>query len=488
MVPVSAKLDGQFVVSTDQRPCPEGWHVHRVGEAWLNISPVTPAIPVLDRDGNRVGLLLGTAIDLDRSCVLEDSYVADGRLTGIDDVDRFVDDHIYRLSGCFLFILSARGVNRIYLDADGSLSIVYDPEARAAGATAAALLDADEYRRRFRSKLYETLDVDNAGWFTAGLTAHEGINRLLCNHYLDLDDWTATRHWPLGPIAVSSDPKATYARICDRITRTIEILARGGDTGIALTAGSDSRLLLACSRRLVDDVSFVTVKARGGDVDVACAIRLAREFGLRHELLPFREATKAQAELWKLRAGHCVGGNNVLMHPSVEPMEGRYFVGGLGGEVGRGFLWLNADEDTPLDTSGLVARLKLPQNEEVLAAVEAWLKPLSGYDTLFKLDIAYLELRMSCWGFCDSYVKPRQKELHPMISRDNYVDMLSIPAELRRKNDICMNAIRTMWPEVLNSPINKYGNYKDYLRPLENAIKNPRKVSKKVAQLVRAWR
>ena len=52
-----------------------------------------------------------------------------------------------------------------------------------------------------------------------------------------------------------------------------------------------------------------------------------------------------EAELWRLRTGHCLGGTNVWMHPSVRPLDGRCFVGGLGGEIGRGFLWLNAQPD-----------------------------------------------------------------------------------------------------------------------------------------------
>ncbi|KQV70491.1 hypothetical protein ASC90_09245 [Rhizobium sp. Root1220] len=412
----------------------------------------------------------------------------DCRLDDVRNLDDFVEKNIYRLTGSFLFILSALGSRRIYLDADGTLSVVYDQEARVAGATASVLLDTDEYQRRFRAELYKTLDVEDAGWFTAGLTAHEGITRLLCNHYLDLDNWTTRRHWPVAPIEISKDPASVCARICDRISQTTQILARAGSTSVALTAGNDSRLLLACSRQLLANLTFVTVAAPTADMDVACAKRLARQFGLRHDVLPYREATVAEADLWRFRAGHCVGGNNVKMHPSVEPLEGQYFIGGLGGEVGRGFLWLNAKQDTAIDAKGLVARLKLARTAEVVEAVDAWLAPLAHFDTFLILDLAYLELRMSTWGFCDSYVKPRHHEIHPIISRANYVDMLSLPPELRRKGDIYFQAIEARWKEISKVPINKYGNYKDILRPAKEAIRNPKRASRKVMQIVGAWR
>ena len=488
MLPGPDNRDGQFVISTVAGPCPSGWRQRQLDGLFLNLAPEVNVVPVLDADGTSIGLLFGTPIDIDRGAIVDGQYRIDRKLDDARDLDDLIETCIYRLTGSFLFVLSALGLRRVYLDADGTLSVVYDEEAKVAGATAAALLDAAGYQERFRAKLYKTLDVDNAGWFTAGLTAHEGISRLLCNHYLDLDTWTAKRHWPLDAVAISEDPMSSCARICERVSQTIAILAGTGKTSVALTAGNDSRLLLACSRHLLANLSFVTVAAPTAELDVACATRLARQFGLRHELLPYREATPEEADLWRHRAGHCVGGNNVKMHPSVKPLEGRYFIGGLGGEVGRGFLWLNADHGTAIDAKGLVTRLKLPQNAKVIQAVDAWLAPILHFDALFILDLAYLELRMSAWGFCDSYVKPKQHEIHPMISRANFVDMLSLPPEMRRKGEVYFKAIDTLWKEVSEVPINKYGDYRDILQPAKEAIKNPRRASKKVIQLMGAWR
>jgi hypothetical protein len=482
----SDQLDGQFVISTEPRPCAQDWHRLQVGSLHLALAPFSKTVSVLDATGKQIGAFLGAPIDLEQRRLIGEQYTIDARIDEIDDIDDFVETHIYRLTGSFLFILCTPTHRRIYLDANGTLSLVYDREARAAAATAAALLSGDQYHQRFRARLYKTLDVDSAGWFTGNLTAHVGIDRLLCNHYLDLDTWTAKRHWPVAPVSTSTEPTAACARIFNRVTQTIEILARAGKTSVALTAGSDSRLLLSCCRALLGKVTFATVKAPNANVDIDCAKRLARAFSLPHEFLPYREATPSQAQLWRLRAGHCVGGNNVKMHPSVKPLEGRYFVGGLGGEVGRGFLWLNANRDTVIDAKGLVSRLKLPQDEEVLRSVEDWLSPISHFDALLKLDLAYIELRMSSWGFCDSYVKPNQNEIHPMISRANYTDMLSLPPEARRKGDIYFRQIERSWKEISEIPINKYGNYRDVLRPAFSAIRNPKRAYRKAVQLIGA--
>ncbi len=488
MPPGYDKLDGQFIISTTFQPCPQGWRQWQLDGVFLNIAEQTRVVRVADATGREVGLLLGTAIDLERGMIIDDQYSLGSSLENRQHLDAVIERDIYRLAGSFLFIVSACDAHRIYLDANGTLSVVYDRERKLAGATAAALLDPASYEARFRGKLYKTLDVDNAGWFTAGLTAHEGISRLLCNHYLDLENWTVKRHWPLAAIETAKDPTAACLRICKRISETTAILAKAGKTSVALTAGNDSRLLLACSRDMIRDLSFVTVAAPTADIDVACATRLARLAGLQHKVLPYREATSAEADLWRLRAGHCVGGNNVKMHPSVKPLEGQYFIGGLGGEVGRGFLWLNAEHNTAIDAKGLVNRLKLPPSADVLSAAEEWLAPISHFDSFFILDLAYLELRMSAWGFCDSYVKPRHCEIHPMISRENYTDMLSLPPEVRRKGTIYSKAIAALWQEISEIPVNKYGNYRDILRPAKEAIRNPKRASRKIMQIVGTWK
>lgn len=482
----SDQLDGQFVVSFEPGPRSRDWTEHQLGRLHLSLAPSTQWVRVRDGDGQHIGFILGVPIDLERRDMIVGEYVIPAHLDKDTDVDAFVEAHIYRLTGSFLFVLETSTARRIYLDANGTISLVYDPQAQIAGSTAAALLNGDQYQQRFRAKLYKALDVENAGWFTGDLTAHIGVNRLLCNHYLDLDTWIAKRHWPNSPIAVSTDPTFTCGRIFERVRETIEVVSRAGETSVALTAGSDSRLLLSCCRELLEDVSFVTVKAPNADIDINCAGRLAKKFSLPHQFLPYREANAAQKDLWRLRAGHCVGGNNVKMHPSVRPLEGRFFVGGLGGEVGRGFLWLNAKPDSAIDAAGLVSRLKLPQSEEILQSVDNWLAPISHYDALMKLDLAYIELRMSSWGFCDSYVKPRQRELHPMISRANYTDMLSLAPEVRRKGDIYFRQIQRSWKEISEVPINKYGNYRDVLTPALSAIKNPKRAYRKAVQLIEA--
>jgi len=481
-------FDGQFIVSTEERASSEGTRTLPLNSLFVTLHPQIDMITVIDNDDKVIGAFLGTVIDHDTGNLVTTTIKLNTKITTAESINNLVEEEVYKYSGRFIFILDAAAQRRIYLDANGTLSLVYDKNAKLAGATAGVLMDEGDYRERFRSDLYRTLDVDHEGWFPAGLTAHRGVDRLLCNHYLDLDTWIPVRHWPLEALAESHDPELAYSQIGDRVTQTIRALANSGKVAVALTAGNDSRLLLACCRTLTDHVSFVTVEARGADLDLACAKKLANKFNLRHEILSYRQATPAQAALWQLRAGHCVGGVNMTMHPSVHPLDGKIFIGGLGGEIGRGFLWLNAEKDTPLDAASIVSRLKLPQNDEIIEAVQQWLLPIDNFDTLLKLDLAYMELRMSAWGFCDSYTMPNQIELHPIISRQNYSAMLSLPSDQRRNRDMLLRYIDFTWGDILTYPINRYGDWRDPYSKFKAALLNPRKVTKKARQLFYASR
>ena len=441
-----------------------------------------PVIKVCDTTKRMVGALIGRPISLEAglltACLQIDQTI------DLETADEWVEQHIYNLTGSFIFVLDITGCSRIYLDADGSKSLVYDPARKIAAATAMTILNAREYNGRLQTELYNKLGVAQAGWFPAGLTAHRGISRLICNHYLDLDDWTARRHWPTGPIAPSADPAATFDVMLVRIRQTVEMLRKSGEVKIALTAGTDSRFILSALRPIARDVPAVTVAAPTGSLDVSTARRLAKDFNLRHEVLAYRGATKAEAAQWQIRAGHCITGANMTMHPSVNPLKGQYFVGGLGGEVGRGFLWLAATPQTAIDARGIIARLKLPREPEIVEAVARWLEPIASFDTLLKLDLAYLELRMSSWAFADAYANPVHGELHPMISRQNYAAMLSVPAEMRRNGAIFRDAIARAWPELLTLPINRYGDWRDVAKRGLDVALNPRKAVRKAKQIV----
>ena len=478
-------FQGQFLLSIspadiDNRAV-RGASITRLGSVSIARLPRLRQHDVLDADHRRIGVLLGDPVDLDRGVVVDGALVLPAPLSG--DIDTFVERHIYPLGGRFLFVLDHGNVQRLYLDACGSHPAVFDPQTGCVASSAGLLLDVAAYEERFRVHLYEHLKIRRDGWFPAGLTAHEGVQRLLVNHYLDLRTSVPTRHWPIRAIETTPDPDVACRRIIAMTRCAIDAFLRTGPLAMSLTAGNETRLLLAAVRDISRKIDLVTVDHWEGRLDRVRAQELAERFGLRHRCLPAVTATPEQAEDWHARSGHCIGGPNMVSHPTVEQLSSAsFFVGGMGGEIGRGFFWRPTDKVTTLvSATNLVSRFGMPPHDEVIDAVESWLTHLpEGIDTFLLLDLAYLELRMGPWAFAQTPGTLPVREAHPLISRRSFEDMLSLPPEWRASNRMILRSIELHWPELLELPINRFGDWRDPARQIERAVRRPHLVVKRL--------
>ncbi len=462
---------------------PENFKRHQGQRITVAACPTQPVIPLIDAAGQAVGFVLGQPVEIAQARLLKDQVTLD-TLDGAG-VDQAIEALYQRLGGPFLIVLDGYGIARTYLDACGSMSLVYDPDTRIAAATAGLLLDDEAYAVRFDHAHYDHLNILRDGWFPAGLTAHAGIKRQLVNHCLDLDAFTQTRHWPTGPIEMADDPAAAIGEICRTSRAIIGAFHAEGDLAFGLTAGNETRMLLAICRDMAGELTFTTVDHPANALDVVRAKEIAARFGLRHSLLPVQFASERDAMQWHARSGHCIGGPNMRRHATVLPLaEARAFVGGLGGEIGRGFFWRPGDgPDTEISADTIVARFGMPPSSEVHAAVEEWQRSVTSFDPFLALDLAYMELRMGCWAFAQAYTLPEVQNIHPLISRPAFTAMLSLPPEWRRENRMPREAIAQTWPDLLALPFNRYGDYRDTLNTVSRAIRQPHLVAKKARKM-----
>jgi len=268
------------------------------------------------------------------------------------------------------------------------------------------------------------------------------------------------------------------------VAATLKALLTAGSVATTLTAGSETRMVLAACRDTKDQLRLFTIDGvEGASLDAVRAAELARAFGLNHSRLPVVYADEDAVEQWRARCGHCIGGANMRTFPTVEPMAAfSFFTGGVGGEAGRGFFWRPTDAlDTLLDGHSMAARLGMPIHDEVVAALDAWLQSVPPDLDLFQtLDLGFLEHRLGAWGFVQSYATPEVLQVQPLVARENFIAMLSLPTDWRRANRMVTRCIELAWPELLRLPINRYGDYRDLGRPLMRALRNPRLILRKL--------
>lgn len=406
-----------------------------------------------------------------------------------DDLAAFHREYLEPLRGSWIAMVAGGGGRRAYLDPFGTLSLVYDPAARTAGGTAADILTPDQYASRRDHGLHDRLGVSGDGWFPAGLTAHRGVERLLVNHYLDLDAFDPVRHRDYAGTPAGS---GLVDHHLDTLAGEIRGLARAleklGPVAMGVTGGADSRMMLAALKGATENVLLYTVAAPGSRFDQIRAGELASRFGLRHEVLPYVRATEEQSAEWDRRAGHAVATANRTMFPSVEPLRGFACLGGLGGEVGRCFLWPETGEmPARADARYVLDALKLPREPIVEQRIERWLAQLPVDEPTRGLDLAYIELRMGPWAFAQSYANPASLVLHPLGSAAALTAMLSLPADYRRNDGMVRALIARHWPELADLPINRYGDWRDVPRKL-GKLANPPRAWRKLRQLARTWR
>lgn len=470
----------QYRITDQRKP-----GVTAIGEHWLERGSGLAEFPFLDAAGREVGLLLGFPIDLRARRLIDGPWRAPSALA--DDLDGFIRDALWALGGRFLLIFRRGNVVRLYPDCSAQIPCVWDPDKRLAGSTAHALFDDATYEARLDRALLTALGVDGEGWLPGGLTAHNGLVRLLPGHMLDLSDWTTRRFWPLRAIPRAADTTAVVDETVGLIRAQIEAVINGPrHLGLALTAGHETRLLLACARPYVGGFDSVTIV--GNDrhkVDTTIARRIARDMGLNHIELPRREATKDQSALFVRRGGHCNADTNARFHPSVWPIaDSHTFLGGLGGEVGRAFLWRARDRDnSPMTADILMSRFGLPKVSAVTEAVGRWLVALPPLDAHGILDLAYLENRMGPWyavQFCSDPTLVRQA---PLFTFRGVELMLSLPPDWKRQSRLGHEIIRRCWPELARYPVNSLGRWRDVLLKLHKLAQDPRIVAKKLRKL-----
>ena len=476
-----ANFFGQVLISIGDIPDRRNFIRHTVGGISLLVHIQLPIVEIVDAEDLLLGYLIGHVIeekaDPPTKIRIEKSKDPSGVGISYETLER----ELYKLGGKFIFVASLDGKRRLYLDTNGCLPILYSSEARCAASSAGLLLSKEEYTHRFRTELYNRLAVHSDGWFPSGLTAHDNLSRLLCNHYLDLDSWTTERHWPKRAITPSAEPAESVRRISEIVGNSVEALRRSGSVGIALTGGNETRFVLSCLND-TDGLKFYTVAARGAERDVYLAGALAKRFNLDHHILPFVEATEEEEEAYRFAASHCVGGANPKTYPSTQPMrEVTYFLGGLGGEVGRAFFWRSTDTpEMQLNASDICGRFGLPKSDEVLEATNTWLNGVTKFDALTKLDLAYIELRMCAWGFAAEYSNNYSIQLHPLVFREVYENMLSLPPDWKRENKMILHGIASSRPELLEIPINKRGILRDSLALFQRAAMNPQLIVRKI--------
>lgn len=454
----NSRLIGQFVLSAGRNVSPAGWRSDRVGDWLLGRHPALPAIRMVDETDRSVGWMLGYPID-EKGTLLADGEALHVPARALSSATSF-ETFAYAFGGRFATIVLGAEPPRVYLDPCGSLSAVYCAHQRIVASTP-NLIPYDEHTRD-RVELALAIGIPyTEGMYPFTLTPRRGVHRILPNHCLDLRQWRTLRHWPRRPLAECPAVDEAVAEIATIVKRQIAAVVAATPTYLPLTAGLDSRMLLACARSVAERVELFTraIGDRNSTIDCDTARRIAKRFGLRHLILPMELATDADLEEWMFRIAYSTseirGWQCATMYKRLP--GGHAVLGGQAGEVARGYYWYDDDtETTAVTPERLIALCACPLDRETLAVARAWLDTVPAANALQILDLFFVEEDMGGWAGVLPYAECDPGfPIFPLCHRRVVERMLTLPVAYRRAGRLARDIIAREWPALLDWPINE---------------------------------
>lgn len=339
--------------------------------------------------------------------------------------------------------------------------------------------------------------LDEEYWWPYDSTPFRDVRCLIPNHYLDLTDWSVHRFWPTAPPApIALDEAVEFGS--SLLTSALQALGERFPLSLPLTAGRDSRTLLAASRDLAPTIHFFTLSipnASDNRTDIRVAASLLARLGLVHHVVPvmrrvhkdFLDAYRQSVEpahlsaalLAESMAGTCPPDRVALM--------------GHASEIVRNFYRFRVGADQE-DLAHLLEKVHMTGNGFAEEHFRAWMADVApaidlGYDLW---DLLYWEQRDGRWAANgQAQWDVVFESATPFNCRLLLETLLGVASEQRGHPafDLHQQMMQAMWPEVLNEPLNPFVGRSDMVRALaDDMVHDPRRAWRRIKpKLVARW-
>ena len=460
---------GQFILTAENKNAPEGWTVCEYNQWKLYVLRLQ-ILNVYNQEMSWLGWCIGHPVIngqlYAKQVVLQTSEIH-------VDMDT-VDDFYQCVSGKWALFLMQPGQEQLFLDPYGSLPAVYSIIENTVASTPSLLGIGHEWNE----ELIQAVGLpENDKWLPSGLTSKTNVFRLLPNHCLHIQEHRSSRHWPTPEtdLSINNDIQPAVEKITTNLKNTIAAVAKHHPLCFSLTAGMDSRMILACARDFVDASTFITFIGGTKSYDVDIPALLARRFKLNHQFIQTEEASSEELEYWLALTGLSASGTIWKIHKSLKKLDPhRVLLPGTAGEIGRWTIqWRNTDRvSTRISASDVLTRCKLPQHPALLKATEEWVAGLQFVDTFTFLALIFTEQRLGCWAAPQHYGNTTSAfEFSPFNSREIFHTAMRFPHEYRWQERFVTDIIRYTWPELLELPFNQFTGIKGFFDANVNRTK-----------------
>jgi len=317
-------------------------------------------------------------------------------------------------------------------------------------------------------------------------TAFGEIKHLLPNRYLDLNAIQVHRFWPKEPIG-----KLDLVQGVDNAVKMLEGLMDAAyirfDLVHGMTAGLDSRTVLAASRKNKENIRAITVRQGlmpDSHYDLTVTSRLLGKHGIPHSIVnayPYMSAafSKAFKENVFLAHDHYGPDAEAILHKFSRK---KVAVTGGGAEVARSSFRFRIDGyKSGYEAEELAKLLFMEGNAFAVQAYAQWLDEIGNLYDVHLLDLLCWENLHGNWmaGTYMEFDFAWRDIFTPFNCRGLLVNLLSIDEKYRSAPDYkaFKELIKIMWPELLVEPINpseknqKCFSWEGWWRSSKNRVK-----------------
>ncbi len=452
----------QFLISTDPaHVLPGGRQVPAGGGYQVNAHPDLELTRV--EDGAKSLTLLGFILDPDDPAAGNEEILR--RLLASAGSIEEILPALEPLGGRWVLVIHDGAQTGVVQDAGGQRQLYFSRHdagfvcAAEVGILANSLgLEMDPAAVDFiRSRRTDDFEIY---WMPGDTSLYGGVSALLPNHWLALDTGVVRRFWPVGPLE-PIDPQDALAECLRLLRGQIDSARRRFPLAVPMTAGWDSRLMLALCRDQAPDLYAFTLtypNLPAGSRDVAVPAALLRKLGIPHHIIPYPKSIDAAFRAIFRRnnasANTAYCGDIQALHASY-PAD-RVCVTGDVAEVVKCFFVRKRPPGSEITAEELAEIAGLGSHPFAVAAFGRWLEnagnPPVGLPDLF------------CWeqmaGRWQAKVRAEydmvQESFSPLNNLRLLAIMLALPAEWRQPPEFKLFAalIEALWPDVLCEPIN----------------------------------
>jgi hypothetical protein len=319
-------------------------------------------------------------------------------------------------------------------------------------------IDQDPDLQRFLKNDFP-LVRDGRLWVGDG-SPYRGVKHVLPNHCLDINNLQTIRYWPNNPIG-SNELNKAVDRSSQYLSGVIKAASYRHPLMMAVTAGEDSRGLLAASKDIAGSIYFFINqhdRLREDSPDIRIPRELFKIIGFPFHVHRYPENVPDDfKEIFFQNAAYARKHLLPVIY-NIYYREHSDKLNILGvGEVGRTKFY---DEPRILTPYYLAYMLRYRRSPFAVKECKRWLdaaRPIAAQHGLNIMTMFWWEMLIGNWGAVGNTESDIAiEEFDPYDSHYLYELFLSVDAKYRtlKNNILFKELIRFMWPQLLELPVN----------------------------------